>query len=219
MSSVEDFVQLELLDKDTGRPDRDLSVFDIDDSVPTVVRVRAEYNSSFRSPPGEEETVSFHSSLEDLQVNQSPGGTRFAFTKEQHRTLFFTDDDEVRAAAASVFEQWSNRVRVATADAIKSYARERLESGDPEWVALCSDKKKKKWKAWALPNPELATPPSGAIAPPGAIAPDENNQHPPPCAEQPPKKTDGGPGSPSMPGGSPDAEGTVDPASDATPPP
>ncbi len=147
LSSADEFYETELMTRER-LPDLELSVFDVNDVAPDVVRTHAEYAASFRdAPPGVREGIALTDCRACDEVTVQ-GDTEFAFTRSQHRELHFLDAGELRELAASVVATLAERRRGAEQESIRAYARDRLSARDPEWLSACE--KRPKWSKWAL---------------------------------------------------------------------
>jgi hypothetical protein len=147
LSSADDFYETELMTRER-LPDLELSVFDVEDDEPAVVQTHAEYAASFRdAPPGVREGIAV-TDCDGCDVVKAEGETAFSFTRDRHRELHFLDEHELRKLAESVVANLPERRRGADLERLRAYARERLGTRDPEWIAACEQRPT--WKKWAL---------------------------------------------------------------------
>ncbi len=147
--SLDEFFIAEFMTKE-GLPDLSISIYEVQDEEKVVVQTRTEHTASFRNPPTTHEAAVSLTGFPNVDVTEQPGGTRFDFTVKTHRTLNFINEEELRVAVCSVFEDLSARQRIAPHEGMRRYVCDRLEAKDEEWETLCADKQRKKWRPWAL---------------------------------------------------------------------
>lgn len=172
LRTPEELMEAELLNSN-GQPDIDLSVFEADDARELVVRVRTEFHASYKNPPNEEQgSVSLHG-MDGVEVGVSRGTTSFSFTQGCHRSLRLLDGDEVREVAATMLKEAQARSRTVDVESMRGYARRRLEDEDPEWIELCKNKNKRRWRNWAFEPHQSPPPPPPPPPEPKPTMPEE----------------------------------------------
>jgi hypothetical protein len=146
---VEDLIDQEFRSRKTGIADLTPSVYEIDDDKPLVERCHSEHATSVLDRPPTGEKVVNSLSLrcyKDMTINHEPGETRFDYTKAQHRSMFFVDEDELREFLRLIWPDKSARMRTTAYEDVIGYARRQLELKDVEWLAFLADPSRKKWK-------------------------------------------------------------------------
>lgn len=77
--------------------------------------------------------------LTDRELVESPGETRFAFTRAVHRELHFRDEADLRYYLTNqILPTIVARTRVVTKAQINAYVDERRQVPDEEWVTFLS---------------------------------------------------------------------------------
>lgn len=109
-----------------GEPDLNLSLYACD----SAVRVHAEHVGSHLKPPVE----LVHANVALLlprATEQTPGDSKFSFTRDVHHELHLQDVEELNHFAASVRAAGAQ----TTLDCcLATYVQSRLDANDPEWT-------------------------------------------------------------------------------------
>lgn len=75
--------------------------------------------------------------LTDRELVESPGETRFAFTRAVHREVRFRDEADLRDYVANlILPAIEARTQVVTKVQIRAYVDERRKGSDEEWVTF-----------------------------------------------------------------------------------
>lgn len=78
--------------------------------------------------------------LTNRELVESPGETRFAFTRVVHRELRFRDEADLRDYLANqILPTIEARTRVVSKAQIRAYVDERRHASDEEWVTFLTD--------------------------------------------------------------------------------
>lgn len=165
LDTVEELIEAEFRSSKTGLIDLDLSVYLV--TSEEVTRARTEHRASFANPPDESQGSASLDGFHDFDVEKSPGGTSFAFTVEQHRTLKLVDLDDLKVLVEALINEPSRR-RTTSLDDMREYVSARLSAGDQEWDSLCARKNRKQWRRFATEkqSTEGGPPDSPGVPPP-----------------------------------------------------
>jgi hypothetical protein len=149
--------RLEFSTKEGGL-DREPSVYEVEvpagtDPLGIVVQIHAEHFASFlETPPMRRVNVNIEG-LFDGNIIRSTGDTQFRLTRDSHRHLEVTDEEQLVRLVELVRADFENRKHVVTRAHTLQFASDRYHANDPEWVEARSNGKVKKWK---LPDPSSA---------------------------------------------------------------
>ena len=127
-----------------GLPDLRLSVYEIDEAD-DVVRSHAEHSASANAdPPSGSTNVDLYG---HPKVQVVTGASAFQFTRQRHREMVFTHEQELRNFVAFVRANFDGRAYPTKKKQLLDYARERMATRDQEWIDFCNESPKaKKWK-------------------------------------------------------------------------
>jgi hypothetical protein len=147
--SAEVFYRTEFMDRETGRPDLELSVFDV--QVDRVVQAHAEFAGTYRSPESQNRGGVNLDGCSNCSVVETEGDTAFEYTRKSHRELRFLRASELEETARAAFRELTLRTHSVLMEELRKYISSRLQVFDEEWVLLCTSKPK--WKKWATASP------------------------------------------------------------------
>lgn len=133
----------------TGGIDLNVSVYEIPaekngEVRRAATRIWAEHSGSFLDRP----LSRVHLRVDDLggTLRYDPGTTSFVFSRHQHRTLAFADEDEVRSFAARLLADYSARTIAVTREDVVAYALQKVSSQDREWTELLATERAIHWR-------------------------------------------------------------------------
>ncbi len=144
LQTIDDFIQVECIDRDRGGLDLAPSVFDVTESH--VTQVTAEFEASFFDPRKRDQLALTITKVEGLDIAAVRADGSFAFMREQHREIRLFDVNELREFVQRM-TPWFEHQRCTRASAMGAYVASRLAESDLEWDALC--KVRTKWRAFA----------------------------------------------------------------------
>lgn len=101
-----------------------------------IVRARAEHMTSFMKPPIPAGTFQLDAGGLGVPEVQSPGTTRFNFTRNVHAELIVPDEDALLRLVRALRADLVRRGRSVPREAIVEFVLARQEAGDPEWAAV-----------------------------------------------------------------------------------
>jgi hypothetical protein len=127
---------VEFNDRKTGEAALSLSVYEIEDGAPSIVRVAAEHRAG-GDPTRPKDSVHSMDFLcgEGPQPVAEQGDSWFSFVRSTHRTLDFANEADQRAFARAVYDTRKGRARPVHASEIIAYARQKILDREPEWIA------------------------------------------------------------------------------------
>lgn len=149
-TNPQEFCELECWDRSADVADRHLSVYEIEDLDPMIIRTHAEHAAGVGLDPPRG-GCHWNMSEESQEPMKTPGECGFVHADEAHRELVFETPEAVIAFAERIWRQSENRRRITTKALLHGYVRARLDEGDPEWVRFRSQATKgaawceKKW--------------------------------------------------------------------------
>jgi hypothetical protein len=140
----DEFFMAEMRDHD-GKPDLNLSVFDID--VDCLVRTHAEYVVTFLQPAPNKKRggLSLNDCHADFDETQDPAGSIiFEYARDRHVELRFLRESELRVLAEKIHTEHVERERSAAHGDVVAYGQSKLDEADEEWIRACATRPK--WK-------------------------------------------------------------------------
>lgn len=148
-SDPREVIQAEFTD-DSGDPDLNLSVFEIDYCLNNAVRVRAEQTAGNELNPSNRSSIDL-SGIRHWQIQITPTENtlfNFSYASESHRELTFQNEMELHELAEVLLkESQARKIDITKKDVIE-YAREKYLSQDNEWVQVCN--RSSKVREWVL---------------------------------------------------------------------
>lgn len=157
--SPDDFYEMELTNG--AEPDLDISVYEVADEAPTILRTISEHWASTKNPTPHSpcralDATAAHSG----RIEDTPGSGFFEFTRVAHREVRFMAECEVREFASVLIAERMKRTRAAGRDEVRRYMAERFVANDDEWRQVAASKPQ--WQEWAAkqPKPVAKTPKS-----------------------------------------------------------
>jgi len=120
-----------------GGTDLRPSLYETADDAAEIVRVMAEHSTgsnSVRVMRGVD-----LSGICPRDPIESPGGLRFAFTRDRHRELVLEDRGELIEIVRRLLPELATRARVAEKSAMKAYVHEKVEARDSEWLEFFTE--------------------------------------------------------------------------------
>ena len=120
-----------------GRPDLNLSVYNVEDDQKSLCRIIAEYHAI--APDQERPKTKRHfdiSGLEPRTAEPTPFPCRFHFLKDAHHEVQFETEGELRDLAVGVHGELAERGRTIDQAAVWEFLAEVIKAGDPEWQAF-----------------------------------------------------------------------------------
>ncbi|TKC97113.1 hypothetical protein [Polyangium fumosum] len=141
---IEELQRIEFRNRD-GSPDLRPSVYELDVSHPALVQAYAEHAAAAEIDPPTTALAIDASNPARTSV-PTPGSAKFSFIMEAHREVLLKDVDDLHAFILELSQDPSERRSTIRKAEILAYARARLEAGDPEWDAVSTSPKLKKWK-------------------------------------------------------------------------
>lgn len=149
IDDIEEVCRTEFKRQD-GDVDLNVSTYRIADTGEPLLQMQSEHAASLLSPP-----CRHHSGLDvggcggDEVITE--GDTAFAFTRNAHRELLFRREEELLLFVAGWLADRRSRKRTVERESVRRYVRERLTTGDEEWVRCCDARPK--WREWAISRP------------------------------------------------------------------
>lgn len=125
-----------------GSADLRPSVYEV--AADEVVQVHAEHSASIPLDPprgGTHLDCAGHG-----YVVVSPGSSRFRRTRDSHRELIFTDENELITFLRGIVVRQEDRSHQTTKADVSGYVRQMITDNDEEWVEFCRESPKAaKW--------------------------------------------------------------------------
>ena len=129
--------------KEDRSPDLRVSVYEVDDEHPIVVRAHSEHYANAELNPRGMPNLDV-SGATVAPLVQSQDSIRFQFIRTVHREIRFADERELLAFIQRVLDSVEQRRRNVTNKELKSYVAGRLAEEDPEWTAFVRESPKGK---------------------------------------------------------------------------
>ena len=133
-----------------GRPDLELSVYDVEDNQESLCRIIAEHHAIAPDQERPRTKRHFHvSGLEPRAPQPNPLPGPFTFLRDAHGEIRFEDEGELRALAMGVHGELAERGRTIERPAVREFLTGVLRVGNPEWRAFLESTPT--WQAWVEP--------------------------------------------------------------------
>lgn len=130
IESPKELVELEF--SRHGRPDLRPSVYEGERS--RAVQIAVEHSASLlRDPPRGVRLLDLAGL--GASVIETPGATRFSFTRSAHRELVTGDEAVLTSLAATVLPALADRTTLVPLADLRAYIEGRMAEQDPEWTA------------------------------------------------------------------------------------
>ncbi|HSN97754.1 MAG TPA: hypothetical protein VLS89_05630 [Candidatus Nanopelagicales bacterium] len=125
-----------------GGPDLRLSVYEVDAEQPALVRTYAEHAHEIDPP---RTALAVDASGLNRPVEAMPGKREFAFIRDRHRELVLRDEADLHDLIRCLTADLPARRHEVSKKEVIEYVRERVEQGDPEWIAAADAPGAKSW--------------------------------------------------------------------------
>jgi hypothetical protein len=119
-----------------------------------ILQVHAEHTASFLDKPPLRVVDVDIEGLFDGNLMSSPGTTQFRLTRDAHRYLAVTDEEQLVRLVERVRADFAARSYVVTRDEVRRFASDRFRANDPEWMEA---RAKGKFGNWKLTDPPPAS--------------------------------------------------------------
>lgn len=131
-----------------GRPELELSVYEVEDHHPSLCQIVAEHHA-IAPDRGRPKKIMRHfhvSGLERRPPQPIPNPGPFSFLRDAHREIRFDNEDELRDLALGVYGELADRGRTIRRTQVRDFLVGLAEKGDPEWRAFLDSTPE--WREW-----------------------------------------------------------------------
>jgi hypothetical protein len=140
---IDDTVRAEFSERGDGTAlSRVLSVFELEPSE--LVAALAQFAATTIDPK-RTHAINIRDAVEGRQLVRTKGDTAFQLTQDCHFDFYLRDEADLRALVAHWKQTLPERSREIAPKEVGDYVRGRFAAADPEWRALFTSGKAKRW--------------------------------------------------------------------------
>lgn len=137
--AVEDVIKVEFWSRSADAPDLRTSTYLVADpgeadAAAETTRVLTEHAASFINPPRRVDALRVDHATPQAP-EQTPGATAFSFANGRHHEYRFATYEDLLAFVSAALAAPDRHVEGRPGAALVAYAKDRLASNDPEWIA------------------------------------------------------------------------------------